>query len=1121
MDDKQPASIKGELSPSVEPFNSHQNTNSNFQPIGNTNNLGTEEMEKGTKKRMACTNCRKRRKKCDFQYPCSSCLKLSLDCNINVNDLRKKRYKNEYVEELESKVQFLEKKLLETQNLKSSSFANSASPASSSSFNAISPSNSNGILQETRNSPLHPNTFEHKHLKPQTSISSLPSLSNPGSKKSSSRINDLKTTVIVRPDAPLDSKVSQNSKENNAPLVLDHGQMSSTDTKLHPIIPSLNSLGVKNSFTNGSNNTGSIYPGTRPTSSGGFQLPQPPLHLLHASKPAHLSNDSQILQSLKLFFQWLYPGYFIFVHRESFLYGFFTDYQDGYEHSRYCSFELVYAVAAIGSRLSPELRSKSAEYFETARIEVLNKIFQQSYTAEITTVQTLMCLAFYELGNGNFSSAWYFSGLAIRIGHDIGFQLDPQAWVVESGKNGFEDDTVGNKSSYNSMGQAGHSSEDDFNDSDKLTRSEMAIRSRIYWGCYVADHYICLILGRTPSLSVSNSTIPDSDEMPEIAGTEDFKFESKLILQVSLPLKNLIILSRIVQIFTSKLFIEPNISKLEKLEYLRKFNSKVYSWRQSLPNFLKWSKNTLETNLDYSTDPTICYFWYHYYIVLLTFNKPFIGDSEVSQVAVQEVLDDLKMLFTNFKLKMGNDCLNKCSLNQLFSCSLAIQILVKLKTTIVTRAELQKTRNDERGLKLEKKLQDIDESLKFFSDMFELMSPTYDIPGKMIGGTLSRNTKGNTYLLRSKDSLNMIKKSTSVPPPFIGTKTGTMGLSPGGSGALQEYAHAPSPFAMTEKMQFANNGSTHPSPQPPQLSFFKTTNLPIKRPFITTGHTRSSSQSQLPSLSPQPGPQYQQPPSHLQPQRNTSIPCPPSQPSASVVIGMNVNNQYVNNVNDLNNMISYHHALKRDDMGPVLTTASTINNNNNNTNNINNTNTNTNTNTDIIHDQNFSKISSKEILGPSLEQPDLDLSTALTPIANTTSDVVKTTINNSVNNVVGDTIKKMPLMSTFKTTTSNRKTFGLNELRDSDTTMLSDNTITGVPNANNTVSNLTNLTNLTNSSNPNGNSNHTPHSNNNVNTLFINNNNIEYTYDFSLSDEIDGIIRETFGIDNFNTHHTL
>ncbi|KAL6942075.1 hypothetical protein ACO0QE_003241 [Hanseniaspora vineae] len=1097
MNDKQPISIKEELSPSVKLPNTQQNNILHAQTTGDKSISEDQDVEKKSKKRMACTNCRKRRKKCDFQFPCSSCVKLSLDCNINVNDLRKKRYKNKYVEELESKVQFLERKLQEAQSLRSSSFANSASPASSSSYNIISPSNSNGLLQETRNSPLYQNTYEQKQLKPQTSTSSLPALSNSALKKSSSRINDLKTTVIIRPDSFLSSEGFQNNKESSVPLGLDQGQTCSKDIKLQPIIPSLSTLQAKVALTNGSTNNGSDNTGTAPIPNHSVQLPHLPFH---ATKPAHLSNDSQILQSLKLFFQWLYPGYFIFVHRESFLYGFFTDYQDGYEHSRYCSSELVYAVAAVGSRLSPELRSKSAEYFETARLEVLNKIFQQSYTAEITTVQTLMCLAFYELGNGNFSSAWYFSGLAIRIGYDIGFQLDPQAWVVESsGKSGVEDDNLGNKSNQSGMG---HSSEDDFNDSDKLTRSEMAIRSRIYWGCYVADHYICLILGRAPSLSVSNSTIPDSDEMPEIAGTEDFKFESKLILQVSLPLKNLIILSRIVQIFTSKLFIEPNISKLEKLEYLRKFNSKVYSWRQSLPNFLKWSKNTLENNLDYSTDPTICYFWYHYYIVLLTFNKPFIGDSEVSQVAVKEVLDDLKMLFTNFKLKMGKDCLNKCSLNQLFSCSLAIQILVKLKSITANEAETQPSGSKEKELEFRKKLKNIEQSLKFFSDMFELMSPTYDIPGKMMGGTLSRNTKGNTYLLRSKDSLSVIKKSSSsVPPSFNGTTSVSMGLSPGGSGFLQDYAHPPSPFGMTEKLQFATSNSNHPSPQPPQLSFFKTNNLSMKKHFFTSGHPMPNGQNHLHSLSPQPGlqhPQHQQPLSQLQQTQTqtqtqtqshsiNSYPPSSSQPSASVVIGMNVNNQYVNNVNDLNNMISYHHAMKRYDLGNTAPVSAATTNN--------------------VHEQNSTHTSSKDILVPSLEHPDFDPTTAITP-TNTTKDVVSTTMNNPVNNSLGDTTTdtnihkmalptlNMPVMSTFKTTTPNNKNSGLSE-----TTLLSNTNSAGLSS---TIPN-----------------NHIPQSNNNINALFINNNNIEYTYDFSLSDEIDGIIRETFGIDNFNTHHTL
>ena len=180
--------------------------------------------------------------------------------------------------------------------------------------------------------------------------------------------------------------------------------------------------------------------------------------------------------------------------------------------------ELIYSIAAVGSRLSLSLQHLSEKYYEKSKSMLLKLVFNEKRIAKVTTIQALLCLAFYELGKGNNQQACHFSGLAIRVDYDLGFQLDSKGWYT-----------------------------DDIN--AQLINSELEIRSKIYRDCYLADHFICLMLGRTATLSVSNSTIPVLDELLEIEGTEEFRFTGKHALQISLPLKNLVVLSRIVQIF--------------------------------------------------------------------------------------------------------------------------------------------------------------------------------------------------------------------------------------------------------------------------------------------------------------------------------------------------------------------------------------------------------------------------------------------------------------------------------------------------------------------------------------------------------------------------------------------
>ena len=64
----------------------------------------------------------------------------------------------------------------------------------------------------------------------------------------------------------------------------------------------------------------------------------------------------------------------------------------------------------------------------------------------LTSVQALLCCAYYEVGKGNLSKAWQLSGMlrsvsvmkvsrltivlgmAFRMGQDLGFQRDPTHW---------------------------------------------------------------------------------------------------------------------------------------------------------------------------------------------------------------------------------------------------------------------------------------------------------------------------------------------------------------------------------------------------------------------------------------------------------------------------------------------------------------------------------------------------------------------------------------------------------------------------------------------------------------------------------------------------------------------
>ncbi|XDT19320.1 Fungal specific transcription factor domain [Nakaseomyces glabratus] len=648
-----------------------KSANGSEQTSGNPSRESSANVtSRPTKKRLACSNCRRRRKKCDLQYPCFTCDKLGLECNINEEDLRKKRYTNTYVKSLEDHIAHLEKCMRSLVEVYAPGRRDDILNAMK--MGDLIPD----ISQVVRNTSPVPVKIEQQHKMSQT-----PTV---GIFRDASSSVIAPSSEIKRPSSATPSTTSNGDKP------------SKTFVKGSIYSDSVNSKGKSNSQPNSSVSVASLLsnnssPITNVESKERISDLKTTVivrnKVYDGVEADTLPANPNIIKALSNFYKWLYPGHFVFVHRESFLYGFFVHANDNYKNSQYCSEELIYAMSAIGSRLSPEIMHLSESYYEKSKKALLDIVFDEKSVPRITTVQALFCLAFYELGKGNMQMAWYFSGLAIRVGYAMGFQLDPKVWHVD-------DDT-----------------------DEKLTQSELEIRSRIYWGCYIADHFICLMLGRNSTLSVSNSTIPESDELPEIEGTEEFKFVGRHVLQVSLPLKNLIVLSRIVQVFTSKIFIESETLE-EKLEFLKKFNTQVDYWKHSLPEFLQWTNDTLKDE-DITTDPTISYFWYYYYIVQMTFIKPFIEQSEESCQLIESFLDQLEILLGNFEKKMGS--FKKATLFQVYACLLASS---SLKSILA----VQTSSDEKKRFQLGKSVVQFKQQKKFFDDILQNhLSKVYEL----------------------------------------------------------------------------------------------------------------------------------------------------------------------------------------------------------------------------------------------------------------------------------------------------------------------------------------------------------------------------------------------------------
>lgn len=372
----------------------------------------------------------------------------------------------------------------------------------------------------------------------------------------------------------------------------------------------------------------------------------------HFEEMARLQKDPHVLQAIKLFFRWQYPDLYSFVVREAFLIEFFTP----IAQPVYCSTELVLAICALGSRMSsdPLLSSKSMGYYSDAKSLVLRRMDR----AEISTMQAFLLLALSDISNGNNTSGWMLSGCGMRMGFDLGFQLDPKIWFLKS--------------------------------SGTLSELSKSIRSRIYWGCYFADHFISLVLGRPSILKLADSTVPETQTLPDLDWITDYTYlspgadpgDKKTIIDISAPLKELIRLLTLCSDILNDTFTkggDETFNLSEKVKKVQYYNQTIIEWRENLPKVLQWSRDSLRT---YGHNPTKMFIRYFYYIFILCLNRPFLDAANTEKASeveapslsiCMEAIDDIQVGVSRFQSVHG---LGRLSILIVYCCILSVSILL-------------------------------------------------------------------------------------------------------------------------------------------------------------------------------------------------------------------------------------------------------------------------------------------------------------------------------------------------------------------------------------------------------------------------------------------------------------
>lgn len=372
---------------------------------------------------------------------------------------------------------------------------------------------------------------------------------------------------------------------------------------------------------------------------------------------AALRSDFRVTTCIKLFFQWQYPDMHTFVLREAFL----GDFYDADSSCIYSSAELVHAVCCVGALMSldHDIRAWAPRFYQLARDILDAKLEEPS----ISSLQAFLLLGLYDIYNGRVNTGWMLTGNAFRMGLGIGFHLKPENWSVQT--------------------------------NEAVSDITVSVRSRIFWGSFMADRFVSLMLGRPSILQAGDATIHVSANMPPIEWIGEYTYpgtqkgDKPSYIDVSNPLTHLIKLASISDDMMRDIFASvgpkqsqemPSVLAL-KIRLVHEFNQRILEWRRQLPEQLQWDRALFVAKGHDITRMPLRYF---YYLVILCLNRPFVELPRQANAAsaqphsldiCKEAILDVHAAMVSFIRHHG---FRRCSILIIYLCIIAATIILRL-----------------------------------------------------------------------------------------------------------------------------------------------------------------------------------------------------------------------------------------------------------------------------------------------------------------------------------------------------------------------------------------------------------------------------------------------------------
>ncbi|KAK9425699.1 putative Zn(2)-C6 fungal-type domain-containing protein [Seiridium unicorne] len=402
----------------------------------------------------ACTECRKKRAKCDGQRPCGRCKAQSVECVYEIPVRQSK-------ENLRSEIDQLRKQQRQSDTVISA---------------LVKPELWEEVLTRIRNGQSVENISEWLGGTLPSGggpIPTFPPRSGPMASRGptlpplsvSAGMSSGNHTTVPGGYNPMTMSAQQTQKhdyDQKSPWAFSsRSQTQSTRSNSHPDVmqwtadlPPQNRVG---SWVQDQASTdGSRYQGADQVLA---PLDAPDMKSPRTTWTGITADTALVQHLLALYFCWEYPT-FASLSKEHFL----KDFLDG--RPRYCSPILVNALLALGCRFStqphtranPDDPATSGDHFFRETLRLLGK---ETNHHNLTTIQALGIMSIREASCGRDSESWYYAGQSVRLAIEMGLHR-------LSGEG----------------------------DPD-----EMAVQAATFWGAFALDHAWSLATGSLPQCS--------------------------------------------------------------------------------------------------------------------------------------------------------------------------------------------------------------------------------------------------------------------------------------------------------------------------------------------------------------------------------------------------------------------------------------------------------------------------------------------------------------------------------------------------------------------------------------------------------------------------------------------